>query len=73
MPKRITVSVWLVIAAAVFGGFLFFQVYLRPCQATFLGQCDTYYFDDCCPGRHLFCSAHICWRLNPDTKTYEDK
>lgn len=73
MRKTVAVSVWLLVAAAAVGAFLVYQAYLKPCQRTYLGPCNTTTYAGCCPGTNMVCYTQRCIKLNPGTKTYEDK
>jgi hypothetical protein len=70
--KTVAVNVWLIVAAVVVGAFLVYKGYLKPCQPTFLGPCNTGYHAGCCPGTNMVCYNQRCIKLHADTKTYED-
>ena len=72
MRKTIAVNVWLLVAAVTIGAILIYQLFLKPCQRTYLGPCNTATYGSCCPGTNMVCYTQRCIKLLPDTKTYQD-
>ena len=64
MRRRVSVSIWVIAAAIAAFGFVTYEAYLKPCQSTLNGPCNTTCYSGCCPNSNLVCYQQKCTPLS---------